>query len=306
MAFVAKPVPQEDMPFPADKTVQRDSSRIDHRAPPSTRSDIDEELETPPPRDVDSISIDSTESFPDFTGRRPVTFDDDRTKTAYEAWEIVSIKDKHARESWNSFCGINFGTKWSIRNDGCVLTNPTVSFEQGELADMHEDAIRGYKHKRGTSQEKAYEQDLANRAYNLPEEIYDKIQQMLEDKTIATNRNPYRQREWRVVVLQPGEFRMTELLPERKRKSLFSHKKQPPVTLTWFVILRGREVKSTKEYGGWKAHGRVSNPWWRLDNRETKEERDQCKEMEKKMDKVRVHRRRHFRHHRHGPCPPLP
>ncbi len=48
------------------------------------------------------------------------------------------------------------------------MTNAVVSFDQGELADMHEDAIRGYKHKRGASQEKAYEQDLANRAYNLP------------------------------------------------------------------------------------------------------------------------------------------
>ncbi|KAF2964986.1 hypothetical protein GQX73_g8578 [Xylaria multiplex] len=297
----ASTVPQEDMPFPADKTVPRDFS-IDRRPPPSPRSDTDEESESPP-RDIDSISIDSTESFPDITGRRPVTFDDERTKTAYEAWEIVLVKDKHARESWSSFCGIRFGTKWSIRNDGCVLTNAVVPFEQGELADMHEDAIRGCKHKRGTSQEKAYEQDLANRAYNLPEEIYDKIQQLLEDKTIATNRNPYRQREWRVVVLQPGEFQMTELLPERKRVNLFSRKRQPPITPTWFVILRGREVKSTKEDGGWKAYGRASNPWWRFDNRETKEARDQCKEMGKKMDQVHVHRRRQNRR-RHGPNVP--
>ncbi|GAP86542.1 hypothetical protein SAMD00023353_1900330 [Rosellinia necatrix] len=289
MTSVAEPAPHVDAPLPWDHARQ---------SPPSPESDANEEPRAPP-RDIDSISFNSIESLPDAAGRRLVTFDGPCTTAAYEAWELVSIENRHIRKSWWSFCGIKFGTKWLNRNDGCVLVNPTVSFGQGELADMHEDAIRGYKQKHGTSQERAYEQDLANRAYDLPVDIYDKVQNLIEDRTNATNMNPYRQREWRVVVLQAGEFRMTELLPERKRRNIFSRKREP-ASRTWFVVLRGQEVKSTKENGGWKAFNRISNPWWRLDSQETKEERETHKDRMKKID--RAHRpSRH--HHRPRPRP---
>ncbi|KAI1162296.1 hypothetical protein F5B18DRAFT_389552 [Nemania serpens] len=282
MAFVSQLLQEVEVQAPA-RNVQR---------PPSPRSDIDEEDSEAPPRDTDSISLDSSQSLPDVTGRKLLTFNDERTTTAYEAWELVRIEDRHTRQSWKSFWGVNFGTRWLNHNDGCVLVSPLVSYEQGELADMHEYAIHQHKHNRGTSQETAYEQALANRAYELPWDIYDKIEQLLEDKTLSTNKNPYRQREWRVVVLQPSEFRMTERLPERKRKSVFSWKKQPPATRTWFVVIRGREVKSTKEDGGWRAFNRHSNPWWRFDSRETKDERDERRELIKKMDRARDRDRR--------------
>ncbi|KAI0194431.1 hypothetical protein EV127DRAFT_218291 [Xylaria flabelliformis] len=259
--------------------------------PPSPRSDIDNESIVSH-RDIDAISINSTESIPDFSGRKMVTFDHEQTTTAYEAYEFICIDDRHTRQAWNSFCGINFGTRWRNNNDGCVLVNALLSFDQGELADMYEDAIRAYKPKNGTSQEKAYKQDVADRADDLPTDIYDKLQHLIEDKTMVTNRNPYRQREWRVVILQPGEFRMTELLPQHKRPSFFSRKKRLPATRTYFVVLRGQEVKSTKEDGGWKGYNRISNPWWRLDNQETKEERDKHKGVVKRMNKVRARDRR--------------
>ncbi|KAI0911888.1 hypothetical protein F4823DRAFT_255092 [Ustulina deusta] len=303
MAFAAEPIPQVDVLPTANRPFQCGLPRMDGQRPPSPGSTIDGELGASP-RDIDSISIDSMESLPDPMGRRMLTFDNERTTTAYEAWELVSLEDRITCRSWRSFCGINFGMRWVNQNDGCVLTNAVVSFDQGELADMHEDAIRGYKHKRGASQEKAYEQDLANRAYNLPDEIYDKIQLLIGDKTIVTNRNPHRKREWHVVVLRPGEFRMTELLPERKRKNIFSRKRQPPAVRTWFVVLRGQEVKSTKEDGGWRAHHRFSNPWWRFDKQETKEGRDQHKKMAKQMDRARADRQHHPRHP--GPRPAAP
>ncbi|KAI0416615.1 hypothetical protein F5X98DRAFT_364261 [Xylaria grammica] len=228
MASVSTPVLQGDMSIPATGPVATSETR---------------------PRDVDTISVDSAESILDFTGRRLVTFDDGRINTAYEAWELVFIKDRHTHESWKSFCGINFGTRRVNRNDGCVLTN----------------AI-----------------DLANRVYSLPDEAYDKLQLLLEDRTISTNRNPYRNREWRVMILQPSEFRMTELLPERKQKNLFSRKKQAL---------------------GWKAYNRGSDLWWRLDNLETKEKRNQHKEMAKKMDRARVYDR-HYSPHRPRPASP--
>ncbi|KAI1115093.1 hypothetical protein F5Y14DRAFT_145307 [Nemania sp. NC0429] len=295
MAFVPQLVPQVEVLSPARS--------------PTPRSDIDNESVTPP-RDADSISIDSARSIPDWTGRKMITFDDERTTTAYEAWEVVSIEDTFTRQSWKSFWGVNLVTRWMNLNDGCVLINPLISFDQGELADLHEDAIRrhnNHNHNGGTtSQETAYEQDLANRAYDLPRDIYDKIQHLLEDKTRSTNQNPYRQREWRVVVLRPGEFRMTELLPERKRGGILPWKKQqPPATRTWFIVIRGQEVKSTKGDGGWRAFNRHSNPWWRLDNRQTKEGRDEHKDVMKKMDRARNRNRRPPIHSRPQPPPPI-
>ncbi|KAI0405413.1 hypothetical protein F4802DRAFT_182081 [Xylaria palmicola] len=289
MASAAEAVPQADVLPPVNTSVPSSPPRMDGQRPPAPRPSIHYELKAPP-RDVDSISIDSTCSVPDFNGRRLATFEDERTTTAYEAWELVCIDDMLNSRSWKSFCGISFGTRWESQNDGCILANVAVSHDQGELADMHDDAIRAFKHKRGVSQDRAYEQDLANRANDLPCDVYDKLQQLLEDKTVATNKNPYRQREWRVVVLQPGEFRMTELLPQRKRKHLFTRKKKSPVSATWFVVLRGREVKSTKQDGGWRAYGRCSNPWWRLDKRETKDERGQHKDI------VNRQKRAHDRH----------
>ncbi|KAI1282241.1 hypothetical protein F5Y07DRAFT_395041 [Xylaria sp. FL0933] len=299
MAYVPESVPQMAVPSP-NINVRRGLPRIDRQRPPSPGSDTEEEPRTSL-RDVDSISIDSMESVPDGFGRRVTTFDNERTTIVYEAWELSLIKATYIRDSYKSIFGIKVATTWVHRNDGGVLNNPIVSFDQGELADMHEDAIHGFKHKRGCDQRMAYEQDLASRAYNLPAGIYDRLQQIVEDKTMTTNRNPYRKREWRVVVLQPGEFQMTELLPERKRTSIFSWKRQPPVTPTWFVVLRGEEVKSTKEDGGWKAFHRLSNPWWRLDQRETKDERDQHKKMMKKMDRADADRRHQLRRR---PSPP--
>ncbi|KAK5631833.1 hypothetical protein RRF57_007547 [Xylaria bambusicola] len=285
--------------LPPPKPLRCGLPRVNRQRSPSPVSVFDEELDSPR-RDTDSISINSMESLPDFMGRTAVDFDNDHVTTVYEAWELSLINDGQTRHSWKSLFGINIGTKWISRGDGCILMNPLVSFEQGELADMHEDAIRGHRNKRGTSQEVAYSQDLANRAYDLPSEVYDRLQSLLEDKTLATNKNPYRKREWRLIVLQPGEFRMTDLLPERKRKSIFSREKKPPVTRTWFIILRGREVKATKENGGWKTFSRYSNPWWKSDKRETKEAREQHKQMIKKMDRARP------RYSRYPPPPPPP
>ncbi|KAI0431465.1 hypothetical protein F5Y09DRAFT_304603 [Xylaria sp. FL1042] len=301
MAFVPEPSPRVDAPSPPSTNVRCGLPRMDRQRPLSPRSDTEEESGTPL-RDIDSVSINSMESFPDIFGRKITTFDNERVTTVYEAWELSLIKATYALDSWKSIFGIKLSTTWVYRNDGGVLNNPIVSFGQGELADMHEDAVREFKHKRGTDQWMAYEQDLANRAYDLPEGVYDRLQQIIEDKTMSTNRNPHRKREWRVVVLQPGEFQMTQLLPERKRTSIFSWKKKPAVTPTWFVVIRGEEVKSTKEESGWKTYTRFSNPWWRFDLRETKEERDHHKKMVKKMEKANVDR-----HHqlRRPPPPPI-
>jgi hypothetical protein len=265
------------IPPPAIKNVRWGSNRDDRPRPLSPRSDIEED-EAGSLRDSDSVSINSMDSVPGPTGNKMLTFEDERTTTAYEAWELVFVRDRQMRQSWKTFCGIPFSTRWVNRNDGCVLVNPVTAYEQGELADMHEEAGCKYKQAFGT-----YEQDLATRVHKLPHDIYDQLQHLIEDKTNATNRNPYRKREWHVVLLQQKESQMTEHVPEPRRRGLFG--KKSPALDTYLVVLRGREVKSTKEEGGWKGYNRHSNPWWRLDSRETREERQQHKEFMKKMER---------------------
>ncbi|KAI1367198.1 hypothetical protein F5Y08DRAFT_82333 [Xylaria arbuscula] len=272
-------IPLVDVPPQANRAVRYGPPRVNRQRSPSPMSDVDSRLDSP------RTSIDSMESIPDPLGRMMVDFDNEHTTTVYEAWEFVKIDDGRMRHSGKTVFGINVSTKWISRNDGCILMNPMISFEQGELADLYNEAVCGHRHNRGADQEAAYEQDLANRAYDLPSEVRDRLQNLIEDKILATNKNPYRKREWRLVLLQAGEFRMTELAPERKRKSFFSREKQPPASRTWFVVLRGQEVKSTKEDGGWKNFSRYSNPWWKSDKRETKEARDQHKQIMKKMDR---------------------
>ncbi|KAH9992383.1 hypothetical protein F4779DRAFT_631953 [Xylariaceae sp. FL0662B] len=240
----------------------------------SLSEDEDTETVAGVAHDIDAMSIASMESIPDFTGRKAFTVQDDQTKTVYEAWEIVISEDTTNWSTWKSFCGVNFGIRWKSYNDGFLTLNPVMSFEQGELADLHADAVREYEARNPKAKKgKSYAQDLANRAYRLPADIYNKIQYLMDDKVRATNKTPFRLREWHVVVLQKGEFRMTELLPERKKRGLFRKKRDPAAIRKWFIVLRGEEVKATKEDGGWRAFGRHSNPWWRIDARDTREAR---------------------------------
>ncbi|KAI1304348.1 hypothetical protein F5Y03DRAFT_395559 [Xylaria venustula] len=283
------------------------SSSKNHRSrSPSPALGIDKEPETPPreniffpakspfgsrssspgpnmdnePRDIDSVSVDSMESVLDHHGRKQMNLDSERTTTAYEAWELSVTEEKHSRRAWKSLFGIKFGTQWTMNDFKCIAVTPDVSFGQGELADMYEDAVRSYKHKRGTSQEMAYEQNLANRVYDLPGDSFERLQQLVANKIMVTNHNPHRKREWHIVLLQAGGFQVTKLSPvDHKWTSIFSRKRSRPATRPWFVILRGQEVRSTKEDGGWKTFDESSNPWWRFDKRETKKERDQYKKM---------------------------
>ncbi|KAI1074476.1 hypothetical protein F5B20DRAFT_563417 [Whalleya microplaca] len=246
---------------------------------PSLSEDDDTETVAGGARDADALSITSMESFPDFTGRRALTIQDDQTKTVYEAWEIVISEDTTNWSSWKTFCGINFGIRWKSYNDGFLTLNPVMSFEQGELADLHDEAIREYEAKRSKKNKgKSYVQDLANRAYKLPADVYNKIQYLMDDKVRATNKTPFRLREWHVIMLQKGEFQMTELLPERKKRGLFRKRRDPAAIRKWFVVLQGEETKVTKERGGWRAFGRHSNPWWRIDARDTREARKEYRQ----------------------------
>ncbi|KAI1505459.1 hypothetical protein F5X99DRAFT_368056 [Biscogniauxia marginata] len=137
--------------------------------------------------------------------------------------------------------------------------NRISSFEQGELANLHAEVIRDYETKHSKRKGKSHAQDFANRAFNLLADVYNKLQHLMEGKIKATNRTPFRRREWQVVVLKKGVFQIMELLPERRKKGM-SRRKRSPAMRKWFVVLRGEGIKSTKE-GGWKTFNRPTDPW---------------------------------------------
>lgn len=222
--------------------------------------------------------------------------DSEISKTVYEAWEITYSDDTMEWNTWNVFCGINFGVKWKSLDDGRLYVSPLPSYGQGELEDMHEDAIRQYEAK-GRKKGKSYNQDIANRVFKLDLDIYKRLQQLIDDKQRSANRMSYHRREWRVVVFEAGEYQITDALPERK-KSLIRRRRKSPQVQRWFFILRGEEVKSTKEDGGWRLFNRYSNPWWRADAHESRSERLEHREHAKLLQQ------RNARAARFGP--PLP
>ncbi|KAI0902501.1 hypothetical protein F4806DRAFT_41533 [Annulohypoxylon nitens] len=222
--------------------------------------------------DDDNISILSTLSYPDPLGRKDLLIpSDEPAKPAYEAWEIVKGEDIMVPATWKTICGIRIGVKWESLKDGFTEINPQSGYGQEELANLHLDAIREYE-ARSLKNKKPYAQDLANRVFGLEMGVYDEVQFLMDDKIKATNSTPHRRREWRIVMLEEGEFRMTELLPERKKK-LFQRHRQRPTVRRFFIVLRGEEVKTSKESEGWRRFGRHTNPWCKVDMQETREAR---------------------------------
>ncbi|KAI1467054.1 uncharacterized protein F4812DRAFT_430968 [Daldinia caldariorum] len=167
-----------------------------------------------------------------------------------------------------------------------VLGHRTLeSYSQEELVGLHANAAYEYSARR-SKKGRSYTQDLANRVFRLNSGVYNQIQSLVDNKLRSANKTPFRQRDWQVVVLEEGEFRVTELLPERKKKGLFRRRQERPVVSRYFIILRGEEVKSTKDEDGWRAFNLHSNPWWRIDNQETSDARRSHRDHVKKVDRA--------------------
>ncbi|KAI1799531.1 hypothetical protein F4811DRAFT_557698 [Daldinia bambusicola] len=248
----------------------------DTKIMPGARREIDE----------DAMSILSKEPCPDISGRKPFTVPDDKpAKTVYEAWAVLDSGNTFDRVAWKTFCGIKLGSKWRSYNDGFLDIEPLESYSQEELAGLHANAIREYSAK-GSKKGRSYAQDLANRVFRLNAGAYNQIQSLVDNKLRSANKTPFRRRDWHVVVLEEGELRVTELLPERKKRGIFRRREEKPAVSRYFVILRGEEVKSTKDEDGWRTFNIRSNPWWRIDTRETSEARRSHRDHVKKVDRA--------------------
>ncbi|KAI1376733.1 hypothetical protein F4677DRAFT_71993 [Hypoxylon crocopeplum] len=254
----------------------------------SSLSDVDDaETMTGGKRGIedDAISVLSMVSFPDPAGRKGfgTAPDDEPEKAVYEAWEIIVGRDTLHWDTWKTICGINLGVKWKALDDGFIDVNPLPGYSQGELADLQKDAVREYEAK-NSKKPRSYAQDLANRVFRLEAGVYNRIQHLIDNKIRVTNRTPFRRREWRIVILEEGEFQMTELLPERK-KGLFRRRPEKAAVHRWFLVIRGEEIKTSKEDGGWRLFSRHHNPWWRIDLRETQEARKEHRDHFEKVNR---------------------
>ncbi|KAI0851066.1 hypothetical protein F5Y00DRAFT_25850 [Daldinia vernicosa] len=271
---VKQTVDPEEMP-PLSPTLS--SLSEDAETMTGTRREIDE----------DALSILSKESCPDHAGRKTFTVpNDEPAKTVYEAWMVLDSGSTADRVAWKTFCGIEFGSKWKSYNDGFLTIEPLASYAQEELAELHVNTVQEYGAK-SSKKGRSYAQDLANRVFRLNAGVYNQIQFVIDNKIRSTNRTPFRRRDWQVVVLEEGEFQMTELLPERKKKKgLFRRRQEQPAVSKYFIVLRGEEVKSTKEKDGWRTFSPYSNPWWRVDGRETSEARRCHRDHVKRVDQA--------------------
>ncbi|KAI1854890.1 hypothetical protein JX265_002529 [Neoarthrinium moseri] len=240
------------------RPVRRVSGRV--RFTPRAHSDADSVTEA----DNESII-----SITDPNGWQTFAVPDPDVKVVYEAWEIVALPDTQVWHTWKRCMGINFGVTWRSVPDGFVRLTPLMAFEQGELIDMIDNARQSHAAKDAKADEKAYDQDLANRVSKLDNDIYNRLQRLLDDKTFETNLNPRRQREWTIALLTEEELQMTAMAPERKKRGIFRWSREETAADRWFVVIKGEETKSSK--AGWVRHDQFTNPWRKVDRHDLME-----------------------------------
>lgn len=169
-----------------------------------------------------SLTASSTASFPDLRGFSNYVVADEHTRVVYEAYAFTKYDGVEDCYTWKSFCGLRFGKIWHLTKNGYLVRQAEMAYDQDELSDMHAAAIRTFdeaermaggkgKKTKKTKGNKAddndkdgaaYAQDLADRVYRLPYDVYHSVAELVTSKTWATDMNPSRKREWRVVVLE--------------------------------------------------------------------------------------------------------
>lgn len=210
--------------------------------------------------DGDSVTTSSTQVSTARGSENLISLDAD-TKTAYEAYEIISAGRTEEVVSWFRLGPISIWRRFEWQDDDFINLNPCVNFSQDELSDLY---LRKSS-KFPVSCGKSYDQDLANRVNRLPINIYRELDLLIDNKTNATKYSPFRQREWNIVMLQEGEQQLTKASPQR-RWNFLKFRREKPLIRRWFVVLQVKETKVSKE--GWKSYNAHTNPWVDLDQRE--------------------------------------
>ncbi|KAK1760337.1 hypothetical protein QBC47DRAFT_366898 [Echria macrotheca] len=139
---------------------------------------------------------------------------------------------------------------------------------------MHIQAIEQFQSKNRRSwvpralrgKPKTYEQHVHEKCHQFPLIVQEELHTLLEDREAATSTN-HHTRKWTIAVVDEEEpFRFSEVTTPKAKK----HRKAPSRKMeesnqssqrSYFVVIRGSEVKASSEPEGFTEFSRHSNPW---------------------------------------------
>ncbi|KAK3986723.1 hypothetical protein QBC44DRAFT_332637 [Cladorrhinum sp. PSN332] len=203
----------------------------------------------------------------------------EESRPIYEAWNF-SFSPAH-RDVSSSRKVLGFEVDQRCRTYYARVMRIPQPSEQSDLADIHLRSVKEFqdKHRRSWAGRilrgngKTYEQHLDERCNNLPEQVQQSINALLEDRGKSTS-TIYRTRTWSVVSLKEQRafrFAQTDLTEVKPRKSRFWKKnKGPKEPLVYSLVLLGKETKVCSSEEGTKMFDSWGNPWAPADDAEAR------------------------------------
>lgn len=177
--------------------------------------------------------------------------------------------------------GMNMISTYKVTTDGYTGVRAIPSLSQAELGHMVATAQRDWAAptlgiKRFFKKQETYGQNLAKRILELPASLPSKLGALLDCRFVATNKNPCVRREWKIVMLTPIAGALTDegvAANSGKLRNKCGREQSEPVQ-KWLVIIRGQETRFNEK--GFAAFGTNSNPWAKIDERDTAERYQRC------------------------------
>ncbi|KAK4040846.1 hypothetical protein C8A01DRAFT_45868 [Parachaetomium inaequale] len=220
----------------------------------------------------------------------------EQDKSVYEAWNIYYYPGKREKLDGCKVLGVKLENYEEIPSR---VELRRQSAAQSELADMHLQAIEGFraKHKRCWATRafcgrgKTYEQDLDERCKGAPSDVKKTVTDLLFDRGKATSTR-YRTRTWTVVAMREqlqGRFAATDFAEVKRHKLRVWKNPKPEEQLLYTVVIRGAETKAVPAgEEGLNTFSPTSNPWVCSDNAER---RRRAREERERRDTLRQKRR---------------
>ncbi|RYC65695.1 hypothetical protein CHU98_g528 [Xylaria longipes] len=188
------------------------------------------------------------------------------TSTVFESWEMISVRPTTELTSFKRILGVNFASTFKVLNDRYTGVRAIPSYSQSELAHMVAAAESEWTSKKNgltlfTKQE-TYSQNLARRIFKLPACLPAKLGALLDCRFVATNKNPYIRRDWKVVIVEPMVGFMTDEGQHRHNAGLCGRRQREPIQ-KWLVIIRGQDTRFSEK--GFATFNTMTNPWLEVD-----------------------------------------
>ncbi|KAI1176083.1 hypothetical protein F4777DRAFT_285914 [Nemania sp. FL0916] len=198
--------------------------------------------------------------------------------TVLEQWEFIFVRPTLELTGIKRLLGLNIVSTYQVGKDTYTGVRAIPSYSQEELANTVATAESEWTARRSVfgrfMKQKTYSEDLAKRIFKLPANLPSKVGALLDCRFVATNKNPYIRREWKVVVLKPIAGFMTDGMQGYSQKKFGKQGRQPnsPVQ-KWVVIIRGSQDSSARN-GGLANFTTMSNPWSKVDQQQAADQRE--------------------------------